>query len=148
MIPSAARCGEHPEVAAVDVCKRCGRFLCGDCVELVGEDAYCAACAAKVALPLSKVARLAVALALFGWGVVGVAVLTSREHPLGVLAVLLPGPAGLVAMVVAVLEWRRARRAHGEQRSQRVAFVALVLAAPLFLLMSVLVAYGVFMVTR
>ena len=28
-----AVCARHPEVAAVDVCGRCGAFVCADCVE-------------------------------------------------------------------------------------------------------------------
>jgi hypothetical protein len=33
----------------VATCARCGTFLCGDCIELLGEAALCASCAAIVA---------------------------------------------------------------------------------------------------
>lgn len=38
------RCGQHPDVAAVATCARCGGFLCGECTEVVGESPYCAPC--------------------------------------------------------------------------------------------------------
>jgi len=40
------RCGQHPDVAAVATCARCGGFLCGECTEVVGEAPYCAPCVA------------------------------------------------------------------------------------------------------
>ena len=33
MVQAGARCATHSDVAAVDVCRRCGKFLCGECVE-------------------------------------------------------------------------------------------------------------------
>lgn len=59
MIPAGARCGVHVEVPAVDLCKRCGRFLCGECVELAGEYAFCADCAKRRDGPPSILAKLA-----------------------------------------------------------------------------------------
>ncbi|WP_375756048.1 hypothetical protein [Corallococcus exercitus] len=52
MAPSAAilagaRCGQHPDVAAVALCARCGGFLCGACTEVLEETAYCAPCAER-----------------------------------------------------------------------------------------------------
>ena len=41
--PSSPQCAPHQR-AAVATCARCGSFLCGDCTELLGESAYCAAC--------------------------------------------------------------------------------------------------------
>ena len=43
-----ARCGNHPSVAAVEICKRCGTFLCGDCLDYAGDDPYCSKCFALV----------------------------------------------------------------------------------------------------
>ncbi len=40
MTPSSvagAHCGNHPAVAAVEICSRCGTFLCGECVEYFKE---------------------------------------------------------------------------------------------------------------
>ncbi len=48
----------HADVAAVDVCKRCGRFLCGECLELRGEDPYCDDCVKRLDTPTSLRARL------------------------------------------------------------------------------------------
>ena len=48
MTPSAlagAHCGNHPAVAAVEICTRCGTFLCGECVEYFKEETpSCASC--------------------------------------------------------------------------------------------------------
>lgn len=47
---AGAHCGKHPAVAAVEICTRCGTFLCGECVEYFNEvTPACAAC-----LPLLK----------------------------------------------------------------------------------------------
>src|SRR5688500_17288839 len=37
-------CGNHPEVVAVDMCVRCGSFVCGECLELIGEEPFCLPC--------------------------------------------------------------------------------------------------------
>ncbi|MCY1046596.1 hypothetical protein OV208_35155 [Corallococcus sp. bb12-1] len=42
-----ARCGQHPAVAAVALCARCGGFLCGACTEVLEETAYCEPCAQR-----------------------------------------------------------------------------------------------------
>ena len=34
---AGANCGQHPGVAAVEICTRCGTFLCGECVEYFNE---------------------------------------------------------------------------------------------------------------
>lgn len=38
------RCANHPEVVAVDTCIRCGAFVCGECLELLGEEPFCPNC--------------------------------------------------------------------------------------------------------
>ncbi len=32
--PAGAACANHPGTAAVDVCERCGTFICGGCLEI------------------------------------------------------------------------------------------------------------------
>jgi B-box zinc finger len=44
---TSPRCPAHQR-SAVATCARCGTFLCGDCTELRGEDAWCASCVALV----------------------------------------------------------------------------------------------------
>ncbi len=42
---AGASCGSHPAVPAVEICSRCGTFLCGDCVEYFREETpACANC--------------------------------------------------------------------------------------------------------
>ena len=61
-----ARCALHPEVGAIDVCQRCGNFVCPTCVEVTEADIFCTTCAPLLAKPVSG--RLKVVLALsVGW---------------------------------------------------------------------------------
>lgn len=62
--PSGATCPRHPGVLAVDVCERCGRFVCGDCEVLRDERTWCAECAA---VPHEASSRATLAL-VFGLG--------------------------------------------------------------------------------
>jgi hypothetical protein len=63
-LASGARCASHIEAAAVDLCQRCGSFICGECVNIRLEDAFCPACAALMDRPPSRRAKIAFALAL------------------------------------------------------------------------------------
>lgn len=48
-IDPGARCGAHPEAAAVLVCGRCGTFVCGACAIRIDErTGFCFACADRV----------------------------------------------------------------------------------------------------
>lgn len=62
-----ARCSIHPDVDALGSCSRCGRFLCGDCRDLVREG-WCVTCAARpeARLETSAGARTALWLAVAG----------------------------------------------------------------------------------
>lgn len=64
--PAGATCPEHSGSLAVDVCQRCGRFVCPVCLVLRGEVAWCSACAA---LPhgVSKRAWAALGFSLIGF---------------------------------------------------------------------------------
>lgn len=61
----SAQCGNHPNAPAVATCRRCGAFVCESCLTLVGDEAYCAACAARRQAPATPRARNAVWLPLF-----------------------------------------------------------------------------------
>jgi hypothetical protein len=82
-LPAAARCPRHPDAYAVETCARCGRFVCGDCLELKPSGAYCEDCAQVVARE-QKGSRLAVAALVLG--LVGMACV-----PLGVIGFVLGG---------------------------------------------------------
>jgi hypothetical protein len=75
-----AACAVHPQASAIDTCSRCGAYVCEACLELYGEQPFCAACAAKVLRP-GVSTRSAVAL---GLGVLGLGF-----PPLGLLALWL-----------------------------------------------------------
>ena len=62
--PAGATCPRHAGVLAVDVCERCGRFVCGDCEVLRDERTWCSECAA---VPYRASTRATLAL-VFGVG--------------------------------------------------------------------------------
>lgn len=59
--PAGATCPLHVGVLAVDLCDRCGRFVCGDCAVLKGEKTWCPECAA---VPHTASSRSTLALVL------------------------------------------------------------------------------------
>ncbi|MBN8229730.1 hypothetical protein JYK02_19650 [Corallococcus macrosporus] len=66
---AGAHCGQHPDVAAVALCARCGGFLCGACTEVLEETAYCAPCAErrKQQTRPSRAVRLALGANVLGF---------------------------------------------------------------------------------
>ena len=73
MTPSSlagAHCGNHPANPAVEICTRCGTFLCGDCVEYFEEEtSACANCLPLLAGgPASVRARVSPAFTTLGLG--------------------------------------------------------------------------------
>lgn len=62
---AGATCPRHAGVLAVDVCERCGRFVCGDCVSFRGEKTWCSECALQPA-SASRRATAALIVALAG----------------------------------------------------------------------------------
>jgi hypothetical protein len=85
-------------VTAVDLCTRCGSFLCASCVEYLDTAPYCARCLALVTARPSLRARVSAALS--GAGVLGmfVGLIVQGRPGLGVWALAVPtGFAGLAA---------------------------------------------------
>lgn len=48
LLPPGAACGAHPDRAAVDLCSRCGAFVCLECVTSVAATVLCRPCAGRV----------------------------------------------------------------------------------------------------
>ncbi len=61
----SARCAQHEKAAAVEVCIRCGTFLCSECLELFGDEPYCLRCL-ELVTRTPESARSVVAAALSG----------------------------------------------------------------------------------
>ena len=79
-VATGATCPVHVAVPAVEVCERCGRFVCGDCLQFARDGmALCTAC---FATPHGRSTRSAIALGLVLAGFVGCA-------PLGLVGVIL-----------------------------------------------------------
>jgi hypothetical protein len=135
MVQTGARCAAHASVAAVDVCKRCGRFLCGDCVELVGEDAYCAECRGRLEAPASWVGVAALTTAGAGWLTFGLA--TFVWPPAGLMALPVP----FVALAMALIEGLRIRGGTASRRGRRFVAGSVVASVPLLFALFALVIY-------
>ncbi|MBI3184441.1 MAG: hypothetical protein HYZ28_20085 [Myxococcales bacterium] len=103
-VPVTGRCARHPSDAAVELCRRCGGFLCGECIQLHADEPYCEDCLKVVLRPESRRSLVAVALAtasavLGFYGLVAAAVLLATEvkgGPLFVMPAYAPGVAGMV----------------------------------------------------
>src|SRR4051812_23741772 len=84
-VAASARCATHSEVPAVEVCQRCGAFVCGECLELVEGAPFCTSCFARSSGgSASRRAVASLVLSIVGLncaflpGIVGL-VLASRE---------------------------------------------------------------------
>lgn len=87
--PAGATCPRHSAVLAVDVCERCGRFVCGDCAVLLDDKTWCAECAA---VPRSPSSRSTLALVL------------------GVVGFFFCGPVSVAAIALGLVEQRSIER--------------------------------------
>ena len=120
MPPPSARCARHAEVPAVDVCQRCGSFVCGECVNIRKEDVYCAACAVILERPGSRRPLLGLLAALLAplpllAGSIASEVLRSSLGQLPTFAGLL----GSVLVWVLAMSLLLYERAHGEAGARR-----------------------------
>jgi hypothetical protein len=128
-----ALCGKHPQVSAVEVCTRCGSFLCGECVDYLNETAaYCEPCLTLVTAKTSTRAKVSLALAVLGvLGMVAGWVLIGARHHLGhalgraglgVWAGAMP--AGLLGLATSLRELRAITSGAATSASRPVAALA------------------------
>lgn len=124
----SSECARHPGVTAVDICSRCGTFVCGDCVEYQGDDVpFCQSCAALVrAVPATMWSRSSLALAGFGLATLLAGFFVKGRPGLWLWAV--SSVMAIIGVVLAGLEWRRLRNLGGVQRGLRWVRGALVLS--------------------
>ncbi|AFE03497.1 hypothetical protein COCOR_00448 [Corallococcus coralloides DSM 2259] len=133
--PTGARCGQHPDAAAVALCARCGGYLCGACTEVVGETAYCAPCAERRIQDTrpSRAVRLALLANVLGFLFLGAPVVQlswSIYGKLGgVLEVLLELACTLAAAVAGTVISARKLRRRQEVGDRGFAIVLRVLSA-------------------
>lgn len=109
--PAGARCARHAQAAAVDVCQRCGTFVCGECVNIRSEDVFCPDCARILDRPPPTRPKLAFGLAVAPAPLA--AALTFFVGGLGTLVglgLLLP----LIATALALLIQERSARSKGK----------------------------------
>jgi hypothetical protein len=120
----AASCGTHADKPAVATCRRCGLFLCDNCVVLIREDSFCVACAARKDLPPSARSKLALGLALLSL-VQGFPVVFAGSPLLIVAGPLLPG----FAFALSQLERRRVQQGAASERTRPWANAAFLASA-------------------
>jgi hypothetical protein len=125
MLAPGAHCAVHAEKAAVELCSRCGAFVCADCLELLNDTPYCQSCLERVGVKRQASRQSLVAL-----------VLTIAGFNCG----FLPGIAGLV---LAYRELARINRGEAPESGRNYAKVAKVLG---WVNVGILVAVGLLFV--
>jgi ABC-type Fe3+ transport system permease subunit len=129
---ATARCPDHPDREARDVCVRCGRFVCGTCLELGEEqETLCTACYARTTTrgKASGQAVGALVLALVG------------------LNCMMPF-LGIVSVVLGNSEVRAIERGESPSAGRNLAKGAIVLGwIEIGLMVVGLIALGIFLLT-
>lgn len=142
---SGAHCGAHPAVAAVEICSRCGTFLCGECVEYFQEVTPCCAACLPLMLggPASVRSRVSPAVgfaALLCW--LGGFLVPERG---GIALWVLSMPLGFAGLALAVQELRLIRAGQSGRRGRPWALIGLAVGTCYALALSLLVlAYVLF----
>jgi hypothetical protein len=150
-IVTGAHCAKHVETAAVDTCVRCGSFVCGACLELAGETAYCEPCYdVVIRTPHSRRSALAVVLTavsvvlgMYGLIVVVVIAAASETGKWIALALIPFGP-GIAGLSMAYQERGRIARGEAPARGKIYADAGIILGwiANAFLLLVFVVVVG------
>ncbi|MEW5742205.1 MAG: hypothetical protein AB1938_25035 [Myxococcota bacterium] len=110
---SGAVCAKHEGVPAVEVCTRCGAFLCGECVEYVEEEKpVCASCAAIVRAQRTPGA-LKAAPFLAVMGLIGIAEGFLQRGRLGLFLWALAIPLGFAGLALSIQHGRRLSKQEG-----------------------------------
>lgn len=135
-----ATCGNHAGVPAVEICSRCGTFLCGECVEYFQEvTPACANCLPHLkgqpASVRAKLSPVLTAVALVGW--LGGFLAPGRP---GLVVWGLSFPIGFAGFAFAVQELRLIRAGQAGARGRWWARVGLGLGVLFALLFGMLVA--------
>lgn len=94
-------CAEHPDRRANGTCARCGRFVCGECVQ-AGAGLHCASCVRQLMAAVPPGAGLARWIARLLYASAGVSVATASLLVLGTPPVLeiLEGLLGLIQLTL------------------------------------------------
>jgi hypothetical protein len=79
--PPGAMCGDHPEQPAAEICSRCGKFVCANCLRIKPRGVFCGPCGARL---LSNIDASWVAIAAAMCSFVGLGC-----GPLGAVAIVL-----------------------------------------------------------
>ena len=144
--PPSARCAKHVEAAAIDVCQRCGSFVCGECSNIRDEDVYCGDCALLLDRRPSGRPLAAFVLASAGApGLLLTSILPFGFGPIvGVLVFLMVGPGIALSLLLAERAARKRKETPARGVFYRPAWVALSIDFALFLTVVAIAVYVVF----
>lgn len=113
---SGAGCAKHAGVPAVEVCTRCGAFLCAECVEYVEEERpVCASCAA-IARAQRTPPALKAAPFLSVMGLIGIVEGFLQRGRLGLVLWALAIPLGFTGLALSIQHGRRLSKHEGLRR--------------------------------
>jgi hypothetical protein len=110
-LPEASRCAVHPDSPSVEICSRCGAFVCASCLEFDESERqapYCAGCYRKEVAPGAS-GRAVAALVV------------------GIMCLSLCPPGGLVAWLLAEQELSAIARGEAPMKGRNLARGARVL---------------------
>lgn len=136
---AGAHCGAHPAVAAVEICSRCGTFLCGDCVEYFKDTTpCCAAC-----LPLMRGGPISPRVVVTPFiGLAGLVTWLSGFLVPGRAGIALwvsSLPLGFACLALSVMELRLVRAGQSSPRGKPLAWAGFVVGVVYALLFALLV---------
>lgn len=130
MIPVAARCAQHPDTSAVDVCQRCGAFVCGTCVNIREEDVFCPSCLPFLASTRSN--RKVRAAVMLGFATPAFLLLSMFLRRFGIWLLAAGLLCFLGALLIMIIERsRRAKAPDNRARGYHLAWMALWMDAAL-----------------
>ncbi len=144
---AGAHCGTHAAVPAVEICSRCGTFLCGECVEYFREvTPACANCLPVLrGSPASTRAKISPVLSTLGLGGLGAGFLVHGRRGLIVWAVSFVF--GFAGLAFGAQELRLIRAGQAGTRGRGWARAGLAVGAIFALGFGLLlVSFGYFMV--
>jgi hypothetical protein len=145
--PTSPRCPAHQR-AAVATCRRCGTFLCDECIELLDEAAWCASCVALVGPrsgPLPPGLLGVSALVLLGMLSTGAAFLPFFPSVLTFPRWLLLGLSGVAGLWVSTRVLQRIARGQAPRRARLLARCTRWLATVNLLFFLLSLAWGLFL---
>ena len=124
----SANCATHPATPAVETCERCGRFVCGECLNVESPKSLCTACYQRLPAEFRERPTAITIIAFVLCFVNGYAFVVLADKPLIAIAVLCLAP------LLSGFEYRQSRRGKRNQATQNLSRLTLILSSVVLLL--------------